>query len=49
MTNIINLQETAASLYNTIVNLNKSATALIGLDAVWCRLLPYDNGEDVIV
>lgn len=49
MTNVINLQETAASLYNTILNLNQSATQMIGLDAVWCRLLPYDNGEDVIV
>ena len=49
MAEILNLQETAASLYQTIMNLNQSATQMIGLDAVWCRLLPYDNGEDVIV
>ena len=49
MAQILNLQETAASIYQTILDLNKSATQMIGLDAIWCRLLPYDNGEDVIV
>ena len=49
MSNLINLQEMAANLYQTVLNMNKSATQLVGLDAIWCRLLPYDNGEDVIV
>lgn len=49
MSELINLQEMAASLYQTTLNMNKSITEMIGLDAVWCRLLPYDNGEDVIV
>lgn len=49
MNNLINLQETAATLYNTVLDMNKSITAMVGLDAIWCRLLPYDNGEDVIV
>lgn len=49
MAQVLNLQETAASIYQTILNLNQSATQMIGLDAIWCRLLPYDNGEDVIV
>lgn len=49
MTNLINLQETAANLYQTTLDMNKSITQMIGLDAIWCRLLPYDNGEDVIV
>jgi len=25
------------------------ATSIVGIDCSWCRLLPYDNGEDVIV
>lgn len=49
MPSILNLQETAASIYQTTLNLNQSVTQMIGLDAIWCRLLPYDNGEDVIV
>lgn len=49
MAQVLNLYETAASIYQTILDLNKSATQMIGLDAIWCRLLPYDNGEDVIV
>lgn len=49
MAQVLNLQETAANIYQTILDLNKSATQMIGLDAIWCRLLPYDNGEDVIV
>ena len=49
MAQVLNLQETAASIYQTILDLNQSVTQMIGLDAIWCRLLPYDNGEDVIV
>ena len=49
MSELINLQEIAANLYQTTLNMNKSVTQMIGLDAIWCRLLPYDNGEDVIV
>jgi hypothetical protein len=49
MPSILNLQETAASIYQTTLNLNQSVTQMIGLDAIWCRLLPYDNGEDIIV
>lgn len=49
MAQVLNLQETAASVYQTIMSLNQSAVQMIGLDAIWCRLLPYDNGEDVIV
>ena len=49
MSELINLQEMAANLYQTTLNMNKSVTQMIGLDAMWCRLLPYDNGEDVIV
>ncbi|WQJ53513.1 MAG: hypothetical protein [Wendovervirus sonii] len=46
---VIDLQQIAASLYNTVQDLNKTASELVGVDAIWCRLLPYDNGEDVIV
>lgn len=49
MASVINLQETAANLYKTTLEMNESVTKMIGLDAIWCRLLPYDNGEDVIV
>ena len=49
MSDLINLQEMAANLYQTTLNMNKSVTQMTGLDAMWCRLLPYDNGEDVIV
>lgn len=46
---VIDLQKVAASLYDTVISMNQSATAMVGLDAIYCRLLPYDNGEDVIV
>lgn len=46
---VVDLQKIAASLYDTVVSMNQSATQMVGLDAIYCRLLPYDNGEDVIV
>lgn len=46
---VIDLQKVAASLYDTVINMNSSATQMIGLDAIYCRLLPYENSEDVII
>ena len=46
---VIDLQQVAASLYDTIVSMNQTATTMVGLDSIYCRLLPYNNGEDVIV
>lgn len=49
MASVINLQKIAESIYGTVMQMNQSATQMVGLDAIWCRLLPYDNGEDIIV
>lgn len=49
MPNIIDYNAIASSVYQTVLGLNQVASSLIGLDCIWCRLLPYDNGEDVIV
>lgn len=49
MSTIIDYNQIAASAYNTIQSLNSMATSIVGIDCSWCRLLPYDNGEDVIV
>lgn len=49
MAQVIDYNAIAASVYQTVLGLNSIATSLVGLDCMWCRLLPYDNGEDVIV
>lgn len=49
MAGLINIQDMVSSIYNTVMQLNQDAINLIGLDCLWCRLLPYSNGEDVIV
>ena len=49
MPSVIDVNAIATSVYKTVLTMNQSATQLVGLDAMWCRLLPYDNGEDVIV
>lgn len=49
MGQILNIQNIAANVYEMVNNINQSIIQMVGLDAVWCRLLPYDNGEDVIV
>lgn len=46
---IINLQEIAQQSYEITTNINKIATELVGIDCIWSRLVPYENGEDVIV
>lgn len=47
--NIIDMNKMAASIYNTVLSLQNTATKLVGIDALWCRALPYENSEDVIV
>jgi len=49
MADIINYNELVAQVYKAVTAQNKMATSLVGLDTMWCRLLPYDNGEDIIV
>jgi len=46
---IIDIQNIAAGMYNNVQSLNKTASDLYGVDAVWSRLLPYDNGADVVI
>ena len=46
---IIDIQQMASNFYQTVLNLNQSATELIGLECIYCRLLPHQNSEDVIV
>lgn len=46
---IIDLQQIAASAYQQVLNMNQNAVNMIGLDSYYCRLLPYENSEDVIV
>ena len=45
----IDMNAMAASVYNTVMQLQQSATQMVGLDVLWCRALPYENSEDVIV
>ena len=45
----IDINAMAASVYNTVMQLQQSATEMVGLDVLWCRALPYENSEDVIV
>lgn len=49
MASAIDLNAISLSVYKTVLQLNQAATQQIGMDALWCRCLPYDNGEDVIV
>lgn len=46
---VIDIQKIAASAYQQVLTMNTNALQMIGLDAMYCRLLPYDNAEDVIV
>lgn len=48
-TSPIDLNAMAASIYQTIMNVQKSAEELVGLDVLWMRAIPYANSEDVIV
>lgn len=45
----IDINAMAASIYQTIMSIQKSAEEVVGLDVLWCRAIPYANSEDVIV
>lgn len=35
--------------YNTVLNIQQTATKTVGLDTLWMRAIPYENSEDVII
>lgn len=47
--NLIDLNKMAQSVYNTVMDLQKSAVDMVGIDAIWCRSLPHTNSEDVVI
>lgn len=49
MGQVIDFNKMAASIYEMMMKLQQSATKLIGLDALWCRAIPQENSEDIIV
>lgn len=49
MGQVININKMASSIYQTMLKLQQSATEMVGLDAQWCRAIPYKNSEDIIV
>lgn len=48
-TSPIDINAMVTSIYSTIMNVQKSAEDLVGLDTLWCRAVPHKNGEDVIL
>lgn len=45
----MDLNAVAQSLYNVMLQLNSTATSVVGLDCLWMRAVPYENSEDVII
>ncbi len=45
----LDLNQIAQSFYETALNLNQTAVNTVGLDVKWCRSVPYENSEDVIL
>lgn len=48
-TSPIDMNAMAQSIYDTVMSLQQTAAEMVGLDTLWCRALPYENSEDVIV
>lgn len=45
----LDLNAIAASAYNAIKELQNAATELVGLECLWCRAVPVENSEDIIL
>lgn len=45
----IDLNQIAQSFYDTVLNLNQTAIETVGINVKWCRSIPYENSEDVIL
>lgn len=45
----IDLNQMAQSFYSTFQQLNQIAVETVGIDVKWCRSVPYENSEDVIL
>lgn len=48
MANPVNINDMVSSIYGTVQQLNQAISDTIGVDAAWCRAIPYENSEDVI-
>ena len=46
---VLDINQMAASIYETVLSLQKSAEEMVGLDTLWCRALPHQGGEDVVI
>lgn len=49
MANIIDLNAITSQVYNLTMSLNGTISNLVGVDAMYCRLVPEKNSEDIIV
>ena len=45
----LDLNQMAQSFYSMFQQLNQTAVEMVGLDVKWCRSVPYENSEDVIL
>lgn len=49
MTQILDLNKMASSIYNTVLKMQESATQMVGIDALWCRAIPHQESADVVI
>lgn len=49
MSQILDLNKMAASIYNTVLKMQESATQMVGIDALWCRAIPHQESADVVI
>lgn len=49
MTQILDLNKMASSIYNTVLKLQESATQMVGIDTLWCRAIPHQDSADVVI